>query len=140
EVMEYLEKIESTGGMLAAIESGWVQNQIHESAYRYQQSIETKERIIVGVNEFRVDEEQKIPIHLGDAAVQAAQIESLSRMKATRDAGAAQASIERLENAARGPSNLMPYILESVEAYATIGEISDAFRRVYGEYREVWTV
>jgi methylmalonyl-CoA mutase, N-terminal domain len=140
DVTEYLEKIESTGGMLAAIESGWVQSQIHESAYKYQQSIETKERIIVGVNDFRVDEEQKIPIHLGDPAVEAAQMESLSRMKATRDAGAAQSSIERLENASRGSSNLMPYILEAVEAYATVGEISDAFRRVYGEYREVWTV
>jgi methylmalonyl-CoA mutase, N-terminal domain len=140
DVTEYLEKIESTGGMLAAIESGWVQSQIHESAYKYQQSIETKERIIVGVNDFRVDEEQKIPIHSGNPAVEAAQMESLSSMKATRDTGAARSSIERLENASRGSANLMPYILEAVEAYATVGEISDAFRRVYGEYREVWTV
>src|SRR5215813_876942 len=140
EVMQYLEKIESSGGMLSAIESGWVQNQIHESAYRYQQSIETKERIIVGVNDFQVDDEQKIPIHVGDPAVESAQIESLSRKRATRDVRAAREAVERLEQAARGTENLMPFIIDAVEAYATVGEISDAFRRVHGEYREVWTV
>jgi len=140
EVTQYLEKIESTGGMLAAIESGWVQGQIHESAYKYQQSIEKKHRIIVGVNEFRVDEEQKIPIHSADPAVEAAQIASVSQARNTRDSVAARAAIERLENAARGSENLMPYIVEAVEVYATVGEISDALRRVYGEYREVWTV
>jgi methylmalonyl-CoA mutase, N-terminal domain len=140
DVTEYLEKIESTGGMLAAIESGWVQSQIHESAYKYQQSIEKKERIIVGVNEFRLDEQQKIPIHVGDPAIEAAQVENLRRTRNTRQNGAARLAIERLESAARSSENLMPYIVEAVEAYATIGEISDAFRRVHGEYREVWTV
>jgi len=140
EVRQYIERIESAGGMLAAIESGWVQSQIHESAYKYQRSIESKERIIVGVNEFRIDENQKISIHMGDPAVESAQIESLSRMRATRDASAAHAAVERLESAAHGSENLMPHILKAVEAYATIGEISDAFRRVHGEYREVWTV
>ncbi len=140
EVTQHLEKIESIGGMLAAIESGWVQGQIHESAYKYQQSIETRERIIVGVNEFRVDEEQKIPIHIGDSAIEAAQIEGLTRTRATRDPVAVRAAIALLEEAARGPQNLMPYILQAVEAYATVGEISDAFQRVHGEYREVWTI
>jgi methylmalonyl-CoA mutase, N-terminal domain len=140
EVTQYLEKIESTGGMLAAIESGWVQGQIHESAYKYQQSIESKERIIVGVNEFRVDEQQKIPIHTGDPAVEADQIRSLSAARNTRDGSVARGSVERLEKAARSSENLMPYLVEAVEAYATVGEISDAFRRVHGEYREVWTV
>jgi methylmalonyl-CoA mutase N-terminal domain/subunit len=139
EVTQYLERIEAAGGMLAAIESGWVQSQIHESAYKYQQSIETKERIIVGVNEFRIEEEQKIPIHCGDSAVEAAQIESLARARTNRDPGSVRAAIERLEDAARGPANLMPHILDAVEAYATVGEISDAFRRVHGEYREAWT-
>src|SRR3989441_965033 len=101
-VMQYLEKIDSAGGMLAAIESGWVQGQIHESAYKYQQSIERKERIIVGLNEFRMDEDQKIPIHLGDPAVEAAQIESLSRVRASRDSADALAAVGHLENAARG--------------------------------------
>jgi methylmalonyl-CoA mutase, N-terminal domain len=139
EVTQYLQKIDNAGGMLAAIESGWIQSQIHESAYQYQQSIETKERVIVGVNEFRIDEEQKIPIHRGDPAVEAEQKESLARAKASRNATAASAAVQRLEDAAKGSANLMPFILEAVEAYATVGEISDAFRRVYGEYREVWT-
>jgi len=139
-VTQYIGKIESMGGMLSAIESGWVQGQIHESAYQYQQSIETKERVIVGVNEFRMDEDRKIPIHSGDPTVEAAQIESLSLARGARDAAAARAAVERLEQAAQGSENLMPYILNAVEAYATIGEISDAFRRVHGEYREAWAI
>jgi methylmalonyl-CoA mutase N-terminal domain/subunit len=142
EVAHFIEKIESAGGMLAAIESGWVQGQIHESAYRYQQSIEKKERIIVGVNAFQVaeDQESEIPIHVGDPAAEAAQVESLRHTRASRRDGQVRAAVEQLETAARGSENLMPYILEAVETYATIGEISDAFRRVHGEYREVWTL
>jgi len=140
EVTQYLEKIDSAGGMLAAIENGWVQGQIHEAAYKYQQSIEKKERVIVGVNEFRIDEEQKIPIHLGDPAIEAAQIESLLNVRLTRDSNVVQQALDRLDKAARASENLMPHILEAVEAYATVGEISDALRRVHGEYREVWTV
>ena len=139
EATQQLCRIESLGGMLSAIETGWVQTQIHESAYRYQRSIESRERIVVGVNEFRMEEEQKIPIHLSDPAVEAGQLARLSNIRAKRDTHAAAAAIERLENAARGTGNLMPHILEAVEAYATVGEISDAFRRVHGEYRETWT-
>jgi methylmalonyl-CoA mutase N-terminal domain/subunit len=128
------------GGMLAAIESGWVQSQIHESAYKYQRSIEAKQRIIVGVNDFRMDEEQKIPTYISDSTLESAQIESLSRVRAGRDSRAAVATVGRLEDAARGPDNLMPFILEAVEAYATVGEISDAFRRVHGEYKEASTL
>jgi methylmalonyl-CoA mutase, N-terminal domain len=140
EVTQYLEKIDSAGGMLAAIESGWVQAQIHEAAYKYQQSIEKKERIIVGVNEFRIDEEQKIAIHLGDPAIEAAQIESLLNVRLTRDSNVVRQALDRLDKAAQASENLMPHILEAVEAYVSIGEISDALRRVHGEYREVWTV
>ena len=140
EVRELLEKIDSLGGMLRAIESGWVQTQIHEAAYSYQRSIEKKERIIVGVNEFQIDEERKIPIHASDPALEAAQIENLSQIRATRDEQAARSALERLANAAKGAENLMPYILESVEAYATVGEISDAFRRVHGEYQEALSI
>jgi len=140
EVSEHLKRIESMGGMLAAIESGWIQSQIHESAYRYQRSIEAKERIIVGVNEFRMNEEQKIQTHISGAALEVAQIANLSRVRAGRDNHAAGAAVARLEDAARGPDNLMPLILEAVEAYATIGEMSDAFRRVHGEYKEAVTL
>ena len=140
EVEANLQRIKDLGGMLAAIESGWIQAQIHESAYEYQKSIESKARIVVGVNEFRMDEEQKIPIHMTDPSLEAAQIESLARQRESRDNRAVQAAIADLEQAARGPQNLMPYIIRGVEAYASIGEISDAFRRIHGEYREVWTV
>ena len=135
-----LEKIDSLGGMLPAIESGWIQSQIHEAAYEYQRSIEKKERIIVGVNEFQIGEEQKIPTHVSDPALEAAQIENLSRIRAGRDARAAGEALRRLEHAAKGQENLMPHILEAVEAYATVGEISDAFRRIYGEYQEALTI
>jgi len=140
EAGEQLKTIESMGGMLAAIESGWIQSQIHDSAYKYQKSIEAKERIIVGVNDFRADEVLKIPTHISDSALEAAQIASLSQARAGRDRRAAETAVARLEEAARGPGNLMPFILEAVEGYATVGEISDAFRRVHGEYREALTL
>jgi methylmalonyl-CoA mutase N-terminal domain/subunit len=136
----YLEKIDDLGGMLAAIESGWVQTEIQEAAYRFQRTIETKERIVVGVNEFQSDREDSIPIHVVDPALETAQVEALERARAGRDRRSVEAALERLEAAARGPENLMPHILSAVEAYATIGEVSDAFRKVHGEYREALTV
>jgi methylmalonyl-CoA mutase N-terminal domain/subunit len=139
EVTEQLRRIENLGGMLNAIESGWVQAQIHDSAYSYQRSIESKDRIVVGVNEFRTEEERKIPIHVSDPAVEAGQRARLSNVRASRDVRRVNAALTRLETAARGTENLMPYILEAVEAYATVGEISDAFRRVHGEYLDTWT-
>jgi len=140
QVGQLLEKIDGFGGMLPAIESGWVQSQIQEAAYRYQRSVEEKQRIIVGVNQFQTDEEQKIPIHISDPELEAAQVENLSKTRAGRIVSAARGALERLENAARSSENLMPYILEAVEAYATVGEISDVFRRVHGEYREALTI
>jgi methylmalonyl-CoA mutase N-terminal domain/subunit len=140
EVAGYLRRIEDLGGMLSAIETGWVQAQIHESAYKYQQSIETKERIIVGINDFRTDEKQNIPIHRADPALEAAQRQYLSRARALRDSRAVTEGLEQLKHAARGTENLMPPILQAVEAYATVGEISDVFRSIHGEYQEAWTV
>ena len=140
QVDEHLQRIKDLGGMLAAIESGWIQAQIHESAYKYQQSVESKERIVVGVNEFRMDEEQKIPIHQADPSLEAAQVKSLARERASRDSKVVQTAMANLEQAARGSQNLMPHIIQAVEAYASVGEISDVFRRIHGEYREVWTV
>jgi methylmalonyl-CoA mutase N-terminal domain/subunit len=140
EVAGYLRRIEDLGGMLRAIETGWVQAQIHESAYKYQQSIETKERIVVGINDFRTDEKQNIPIHRADPALEAAQRQYVSRARALRDSRAVTKALEQLEHAARGTENLMPRILQAVEAYATVGEISDVFRRIHGEYQEAWTV
>jgi methylmalonyl-CoA mutase N-terminal domain/subunit len=136
EVGHLLEKIDSLGGMLPAIESGWIQSQIQEAAYAYQLSVEHKERIIVGVNEFKIEEEHKIPIHVSDPALEAGQIENVKKVRASRDERAVREAIRRLEDSARGSENLMPHILAAVEAYTTVGEISDAFRRVHGLYQE----
>ena len=137
---QYLKKIDQLGGMLKAIERGWVQKEIQDAAYQYQRAIEKKERIVVGVNEFQVDEETGIPIHVIDPLLEAAQVASLERVRAGRDPRAVAKTLEQLEHAARGSDNLMPYILAAVEAYATVGEVCDAFRKVHGEYREALTV
>jgi methylmalonyl-CoA mutase, N-terminal domain len=137
---QYLEKIDSMGGMLAAIESGWVQSEIQDAAYKYQRSIEQKERIVVGVNEFQIENEPSPSLHVIDPALESTQVKALSAARSARDNRAADSALERLAAAARGSENLMPYILQAVEAYATIGEISDAFRKVHGEYREALTV
>jgi methylmalonyl-CoA mutase, N-terminal domain len=137
---DYLQKIDGIGGMLAAIESGWVQKEIQESAYQYQRSIEKKERIVVGVNEYRMEEGKSIPIHTVDPALEQAQVNTLQRIRRERSAETVQRCLEQLESAAKTDQNLMPFILEAVEAYASIGEISDAFRRVHGEFLEAPTL
>jgi methylmalonyl-CoA mutase N-terminal domain/subunit len=139
EAEKYLEKIDRLGGMLAAIESGWIQKQIQEAAYRYQRSIETRERVVVGVNEFRAEEGGSVPIHIVDPALELAQVENLKDVRKTRHASVVARTLGKLESAARGDVNLMPLILEAVEAYATVGEISDVFRKVHGEFREALT-
>jgi methylmalonyl-CoA mutase, N-terminal domain len=140
QTIEYVDKIDSMGGMVAAIESGWVQSQIQQAAYEYQRSIETRERIVVGVNEFRTEEPEPISIHQADPELEAAQGEALSRVRSTRNLNEVRSSLERLESATRSSENLMPHILKAVEVYATIGEVSDVFRKVHGEYREALTV
>jgi len=140
ETVEYLDKIESLGGMLAAIESGFVQKEIQESAYSYQRAIETDERIIVGVNRFQSEEKERIPIHKVDPDLEASQIEKLRALRGSRDAAAVSAALASLEDAARGDRNLMPLIIDAVRVYASVGEISDALRRVFGEYHEAVTV
>jgi methylmalonyl-CoA mutase N-terminal domain/subunit len=140
EVDLLLGKIDSLGGMLPAIESGWVQSRIQEAAYAYQLSVEKKERITVGVNDFKIDEEQKIPIHVSDPALETAQAQNVAKVRSSRDERAVREAIRRMEDAAKGSDNLMPHILAAVEAYTTVGEISDAFRRVHGLYQEAVTI
>jgi methylmalonyl-CoA mutase N-terminal domain/subunit len=140
EATQYLDKIDNLGGMLAAIETGWVQSEIQDAAYKYQRSIENRDRIIVGINDFQTDEKEVIPVHVVDPILEATQIASLSRARVHRDTRLIETMLQRLENAARGSDNMMPYILDAVEAYATIGEISDTFRKVHGEYQEARTV
>jgi methylmalonyl-CoA mutase N-terminal domain/subunit len=137
---DYLAKIDAMGGMLRAIESGYVQREIQEAAYRYQRAIETGEAIVVGVNRYEMDEETAVPILRVNADVERAQIERVRAVRAKRDATAAAQAIARLEEAARGTENLMPRILACVESYVTVGEVGNSLRRVWGEYRESATV
>ena len=139
-VLEYLKKIDAMGGMLRAIETGYVQREIQESAYRYQRAIETHEDIVVGVNRFQSDAKQSVQTLRIDPALEQAQIDRLKALRAQRDSAATEAALVRLELAAATDENLMPRILESVEAYASVGEISNRLRRVWGEYRETSTV
>jgi len=136
---EYFEKIDQMGGMLAAIERGFPQREIADSAYRYQQEVDGRQRILVGVNDFQQgnDEPIEIPIHTITRESEERHLERLRRVRRERDQGAVASALERLENAARdGRDNLMPYILEAVRAYATLGEMCNLLRGVYGEYRE----
>jgi methylmalonyl-CoA mutase N-terminal domain/subunit len=134
---EYFEKIDAMGGMIAAIERGFPQKEIHEAAYRYQQAVDRREKIIVGVNEYVVEKEPvEVPILSIDESVAEIQRERLRRLRARRDNAKVTRALEALKEAARGTENTMPYILECVRAYATLGEICDALKEVFGEYHE----
>jgi len=133
---EYLGKIEMFGGMLKAIEQGFVQQEIQNAAYEYQQKVDNQEAIVVGVNRFEVEEEKPIPIQRIDPALETKQVERVRALRARRDAGQWKAALAGVEEAARSGANVMPRTVAAVEAFATVGEISDAMRRVFGEYRE----
>jgi methylmalonyl-CoA mutase N-terminal domain/subunit len=133
---EYLVKIDTMGGMLRGIERGFVQQEIQNAAYEYQRAVDQGQAVVVGVNRFELEEEKPIPIQRIDDALEARQVERLRALRARRDQKPWQASLQGVEDAARSGSNLMPHILAAVEASATVGEISDAMRRVFGEYHE----
>src|SRR3954466_12846435 len=133
---EYLGKIEVLGGMLKAIERGYVQQEIQNAAYEYQQQVDNQEAIVVGVNRFEIEEEKPVPIQRIDPALEPKQIERVRALRARRDAASWKSAVAGVEEAARLGANVMPRIVAAVEAYATVGEISDAMRRVFGEYRE----
>lgn len=137
---DYLKKIDAMGGMLRAIETGYVQREIQEAAYNYQRAIETQEMIVVGVNRFAIEEEQPVNTLRIDPALEVAQVERLKALRARRDSEATDVALGKLEAAARTDENLMPRILECVESLATVGEISNRLRAVWGEYRETATV
>ena len=136
----YIEKIDALGGMLRAIEAGFVQGEIQRAAYDYQRAIERGEQIVVGVNEFVAEEEKPIPLLRIDPRIEAEQIERVRAVRARRDAQAAANAMTEVESRARSGANLLPVILAAVEAYCTVGEISDALRRVFGEYKEAVVV
>src|SRR5271169_510751 len=133
---EYLDKIAAMGGMLKAIERGFVQQEIQNAAYIYQQAVDREQAIVVGVNRFQIAEEKPIPIQRIDPALEPKQVERLRALRLKRDAGPWKAALAGVEDAARSGANVMPRILTAVEASATVGEISDAMRRVFGEYKE----
>jgi methylmalonyl-CoA mutase N-terminal domain/subunit len=133
---EYIEKIEAMGGAVKAIESGYIQGEIGESAYQYQKEIEAKKRIIVGLNQFQVEEEPLRDILRIKPEVERYQKEKLARVKKERNNTRVKETLADLKRTAQGTANLVPPILEAVRVYATLGEVSDTLREVFGEYRE----
>jgi methylmalonyl-CoA mutase N-terminal domain/subunit len=133
---EYLLKIDAMGGMLKAIERGFVQQEIQNAAYEYQKAVDEKQAIVVGVNAFELEQEREVPLQRIDPELERKQVERLRALRAKRDQAKWAAAVKRVEDNAKGTGNLMPVIVEAVEANATVGEISDAMRHVYGEYQE----
>ena len=133
---EYIARIDGMGGMLAAIEAGFVQREIELAAYEYQKRVEAGDDIVVGVNRFHSNEEHSIPTMRIDPAIERAQIERVRRVRAERNQEHANRALAEVENVARVGTNLMPAIITAVEAHATLGEIADRMRLVFGEYTE----
>jgi methylmalonyl-CoA mutase N-terminal domain/subunit len=136
EAYEYFRKIEALGGVVPAIERGFFQREIAASAYGYQQEIEDRRRIIVGVNQYQMDEPLSIPLLKMDPEGERRQRERLARLRRERDNELLQQRLAALRHAAQGTENMMPYIVEAVRADGTLGEICDVLREVFGEYRE----
>jgi len=133
---EYISKIDALGGVLRAVETGYVQQEIQKSAFEYQNAVDSGEQVVVGVNRFQTDDEKPIPTLRIDPEIERTQIARLNALRARRDTNKAQSALAEIERRARTTENLMPAILTAVEAYATVGEISDALRRAFGEYQE----
>ena len=133
--VEYIDRIDKLGGAVQAIENGYQQREIHDAAFRYQQAIETKQQIIVGVNDFTVEEDHHDELLKVDLALEERQKERVAGVRAERNQAAAQAACDRVGQVARDGGNLMPAIIDAVRAYVTLGEISDALRNEFGEYR-----
>jgi methylmalonyl-CoA mutase N-terminal domain/subunit len=140
QVQAYFDRIEKLGGMLRAIERGWVQQEIQNAAYDYQRAVDTGEATVVGVNRFTREDDPPIPTQHIDEALERKQVDRLRALRARRDPGPLQQSLNRIRDQARSGANLMPAILEAVESYATVGEIASTLREVFGEYRETVTI
>ena len=133
---EYISRIDAVGGLFRAIETGYVQGEVQKAAYEYQRAIERGEQVVVGVNRFQSDESRAIPTLRLDPEVERSQVGRLRALRARRNADRTKQALDEVESRARSGANLMPAICAAVEALATVGEISDALRRVFGEYRE----
>ena len=130
-----IKQIDEMGGSVSAIENGFMQNKIAESAYAYQKAIESKEKIIVGVNEFQSENAEKIPIMRINEAIRIAQIEKIKKLKAKRDENKVIACLKNIKEIASSTNNLMPSVIEAVEQNCTLGEIAGVLRTVFGEYQ-----
>lgn len=137
---EYINKIDEFGGAPSAIEKGYIQKEIQDSAYRYQREIEKNERIVVGVNKFQLEEKPPKDLLKVDPAVRVSQIEKLKKLKEERDNQKVEASLAKLKKGAEGDENLMPLIVDAVKTYATLGEICNTLREVFGEYQPIGTI
>jgi methylmalonyl-CoA mutase N-terminal domain/subunit len=136
EALALIDKIDESGGVVKCIEEGFIQRQIENAAYQYQQEIERGERIIVGMNKFQVDEQSKPPLLRVAPEVEKTQIDKLAKVKTNRNNEQVKNSLAKLEKTAQGTENLMPDILECVKEYATLGEICNVLRGVFGEYKD----
>ena len=134
-VLEYFNQIDERGGVLEAIQEGYIQREIQESAYRYQLEVENQERIIVGVNKFTIEEPKRTTIEKVSGEPEEKQIAGLKALKEKRDNAKVKNTLNTLSRVAKTEENLLPYILEAVKAYATVGEICDTFREIYGEFK-----
>jgi methylmalonyl-CoA mutase N-terminal domain/subunit len=137
DALEYFDRIDQMGGMVGAIERGFPQKEIAESAYRFQQAIDRRDKVIVGVNAFVTEQDSPVDLLYIDESAARTQLEALERVKLSRDEDQRQRALDRLRSAARSTENVMPALLDSVRAYATIGEMCDVLREVWGEYEEV---
>jgi methylmalonyl-CoA mutase N-terminal domain/subunit len=126
--------------MLKAIENGFPQREIQEAAFEYQKAVESNDAVVVGVNKFHTEENTTIPIHKVDEKIERGQIERLRALRERRDQSKTENALTKLEETARGTENLLPKILDCVESYVTVGEISHRLRKVWGEYREAITL
>jgi methylmalonyl-CoA mutase N-terminal domain/subunit len=131
---EYIRKIDEMGGAVAAIEAGYIQKEIASSAYQYQRDIESGDKVIVGVNKFSIEEPPFENLFTVDDTIRQVQIDKINKVKASRDNARLEQTLKSLEEAAKDGSNVMPKILDAVEAYATLGEVCDVMRGVFGEY------
>ncbi len=132
----YLDKVDALGGTLKAIEKGYIQLEIQNAAYEVQQAVDRLEQVVVGVNRFQSEGDKSIPIQRIDEDLERRQVERLRALRARRDQSTWEAGLQSVEEAARSGANLMPHIVQAVESYCTVGEISDALRKVFGEYQE----
>jgi methylmalonyl-CoA mutase N-terminal domain/subunit len=132
----YLDKIESLGGTLRSIEQGYIQQEIQNAAYDFQQGVDRLENVVVGVNRFQSEGDRSVPVLRIDEALEGRQVERLRALRARRDKTKWESALRAVEDAARGGQNLMPHIIHAVESYCTVGEISDTLRKVFGEYQE----